>query len=67
MPDNNEHGKHHVRTLVEFDAEGRDRSTSTVYDFRAMLRDAFPELKEEQKEKQPDKTTGQLIPFKPSE
>ena len=58
--------KYHVRTLVEYDTEGRDRSTNIVYNFRSMLRDAFPELKEDQAN-QPEKISGELIPLKPTE
>ena len=64
MSDKNQHGKHHVRTLIERDSEGRERSTHIVYDFAAMLRDAFPELKEAYEKEQAEKPPGELIPFK---
>jgi len=59
----NKKDKYHVRTLVEYDNEGRDRCTYIVYDFAAMLRDAFPELKEQHEKEQAQKEKGDLIPF----
>ena len=59
--------KYHKRTLREIDQEGREISIRIVHDFDAMLRDAFPELKEDYEKRQAEKKPGELIPFKPSE
>lgn len=59
--------KYHKRTLREIDSEGRERSIRIVHDLDAMLRDAFPELKEDFEKRQAEKKPGDLIPFKPSE
>lgn len=56
MKDND---KYHVRTLEEVDKQGRIVSTRIVCDLDAMLRDAFPELKQDEA----DKKRGELIPF----
>ena len=53
--------KYHVRTLEEVDKHGRILSTRITYDLDSMLRDAFPELQEEE----PKKKEGKLIPFAP--
>lgn len=60
-------GKYHVRTLVEYDKDGRERSTHIVHDLDAMLREAFPDLKEDYEKRQAEKKPGELIPFKPAE
>lgn len=52
--------KYHVRTLEELDKYGNILSTRIVYDFDAMLRDYFPELKDQENTK---KKKGDLLPF----
>ncbi len=52
--------KYHVRTLEEVDKQGNILSIHIVYDFDAMLRDYFPELKDQENTK---KKKGDLLPF----
>lgn len=54
--------KYHVRTLEEVDKQGNILSTRVIYDLDAMLREHFPEMKEEG---ETDKKDGELIPFAP--
>lgn len=64
MSDDN--NKYHKRTLRDIDSEGRARTIRIVYDLDAMLRDAFPELKEDYEKRQAEKKPGDLIPIRPT-
>lgn len=60
----NKKDKYHKRTLKEIDKDGRVKCVHIVHDLDAMIRDAFPELKEDYEKRQAEKLPAELITFK---
>ena len=55
--------KYRARKLEELDAKGWVVCTHIDYDLGAMLRDAFPELREKHDKEQAKKKKGDVLPF----